>query len=108
MPEPEVHRITGADSTASEVHRITDAGIPLSQDQAGRQHAYVVAMTVRTACFFGAVLAPSPWRWVLAAGAVTLPYFAVVVANAGRERSDREGFSVLGLRPSRRALERGE
>jgi len=103
-PDPEVHRITGADPAAPEVHRITDAGIPLSQDQAGRQHAYIVAMTIRTACFFGAVLAPSPWRWVLAAGAVTLPYFAVVVANAGRERSDSEGFSVLGIRPSRREV----
>ncbi len=103
-PDPEVHRITGADPAAPEVHRITDAGIPLSQDQAGRQHAYIVAMTIRTACFFGAVLAPSPWRWLLAAGAVTLPYFAVVVANAGRERSDSEGFSVLGIRPSRREV----
>jgi hypothetical protein len=107
-PEPEVHRITGADAPASEVHRITDAGIPLSQDQAGRQQAYAVAMTIRTACFLGAVLAPSPWRWILAAGAVTLPYFAVVVANAGRERSDREGFTVLGIRPHRRAVGRGQ
>lgn len=107
-PDPEVHRITGADPGASEVHRITDAGIPLSQDQAHRQHAYIVAMTIRTACFVGAVLAPSPWRWVLAAGAVALPYFAVVVANAGRERSDSEGFSVLGIRPGRRSLGSGQ
>ena len=57
-PDPEVHRITGADPGASEVHRITDAGIPLSQDQAHRQHAYIVAMSIRTACFVGAVLAP--------------------------------------------------
>lgn len=106
-PEPEVHRITDAGPAAPEVHRITDAGVPLSQEQAGRQHAYLLAMTIRTVCFLGAVLAPSPWRWVLAAGAVVLPYFAVVVANAGRERSDREGFSVMGIRPTRRALGRG-
>lgn len=107
-PDPSVHRITDAGSGAPEVHRITDAGIPLSQEQVGRQQAYLIAMTIRTACFLGAVFSPSPWRWILAVGAVVLPYFAVVLANAGRERSDREGFSVLGIRPHRRALGRGD
>ena len=107
-PQPEVHRITDAGAGAPEVHRITDAGVPLSQEQAGRQHAYLLAMVIRTACFLGAVLAPSPWRWILVVGAVTLPYFAVVLANAGRERSDREGFSILGIRPTRRALGPGK
>lgn len=106
-PEPEVHRITDAAPGAPEVHKITDAGIPLSQEQAGRQHAYLLAMTVRTVCFLGAVFTPSPWRWFLAGGAVVLPYFAVIIANAGRERSDSEGFNILAIRPSRRALGRG-
>lgn len=107
-PEPEVPRITDAAPAAPEVHRITDAGVPLSQEQAGRQHAYLLAMTIRTACFLGAVFSPSPWRWILAGGAVVLPYFAVVLANAGRERSDGGGFNVLAIRPSRRALGRGQ
>ena len=42
-------------------------------------------MIIRTACFIGAVLTPSPYRWFLIAGAVLLPYIAVVIANAGRE-----------------------
>jgi hypothetical protein len=86
-----------------EVHRITDAGAPLSAEQAGRIRRYLWSMGVRTACVLGAVLAPSPWRWVLAVGAVTLPYVAVVMANAGRERSDDEGVRLV-LRPDRRAL----
>lgn len=90
-----------------EVHRITDAGVPLSAEQVGRTRRYLWAMAVRTACFVGAVVAPSPWRWLLAVGAVILPYIAVVVANAGRERSDDEGVAVF-FRPSRRALGRGE
>ena len=89
-----------------EVHRITDAGVPLSEDQAARTRRYLWAMGIRTACVLGAVLAPSPWRWVLAVGAVLLPYVAVVMANAGRERSDDEGIRFV-RRPSRRSLDRG-
>ena len=42
-------------------------------------------MMIRTACFILTVVLPSPFRWVALAGAVGLPYFAVVIANAGRE-----------------------
>jgi Flp pilus assembly protein TadB len=89
-----------------EVHRITEAGTSLSEDQSGRARRYLWSMGIRTACFVGAVLAPSPWRWFLVVGAIFLPYVAVVVANAGRERSDREGLEVT-LRPQRRMLGRG-
>jgi len=89
-----------------EVHRITDAGVPLSAEQAGRIRRYLWSMGIRTACVLGAVLAPSPWRWILAAAAVLLPYLAVVMANAGRERSDSDGVRLI-LRPARRALGRG-
>jgi hypothetical protein len=86
-----------------EVHRITDAGPSLSEDQAGRTRRYLWAMGIRTVCVIGAVLAPSPWRWLLVVGAVGLPYIAVVMANAGRERSDDDGVRVV-LRPDRRGL----
>ena len=40
-------------------------------------------MTLRTLCFVGAVaVGPGILRWVLIAGAVFLPYVAVVLANA--------------------------
>jgi hypothetical protein len=95
-------------SHADEVHRITDAGVPLSQEQAGRTRMYFVTMGIRSLCFVGAVLAPSPWRWVLAVGAIVLPYFAVVLANAGRERADGEGFSLVVVRPGRREIGRSD
>jgi hypothetical protein len=94
-------------NTEPEVHRITDAGVSLSEDQASRTRRYLLAMSVRTVCFLGAVLAPAPWRWVLAGGAVVLPYIAVVIANAGRERSDDEGVKVVAVRPFHRAVGRG-
>lgn len=89
-----------------EVHRITDAGAALSDDQSGRTRRYLWSMGIRTACVVGAVIAPAPWRWVLVVGAVFLPYVAVIMANAGRERSDREGFTVA-MKPTRRMLGRG-
>jgi hypothetical protein len=63
-------------------------------------------MSIRTLCVLGAVLAPSPWRWMLAVGAVILPYIAVVMANAGRELSDRTGVRVA-IRADRKSLGRG-
>lgn len=67
------------------VYDITGAPASLTRDQAGRQRRYFISMMVRTACFILTVLLPSPWRWFALLGAVTLPYFAVVIANAGRE-----------------------
>jgi len=55
-------------------------------------------MMIRTACFILTVLLPSPYRWFALAGAVTLPYIAVVVANAGRE-TVLPGDAILKKRP---------
>ena len=68
---------------------ITNAPIALTRDQAGRQKRYFISMMIRTACFILTVLLPSPFRWVALAGAAGLPYFAVVIANAGRETITR-------------------
>ena len=91
-----------------EVHTITDAGTPLSADQAGRTRRYLWSMGIRTVCFVLAVVSPSPWRWFFVAGAVGLPYIAVVMANAGRERDRGDVTQVVGMRPQRRALGRGQ
>jgi Protein of unknown function (DUF3099) len=68
------------------VYRISGAPRALSEDLDGRTRRYLISMAVRTGCLLGAFLVPSPWRWLLLAGAVFLPMIAVVLANAGRER----------------------
>lgn len=73
--------------TGEEIHSITSARRALSEDLHDRNIRYLVSMGIRTACLFLAVLTPDPWRWAFIAGAVILPYVAVVVANAGRERA---------------------
>ena len=79
--------------------RITTASTALSDDVAARTRRYLVQMGVRVVCFLGAVLVDHWTRWVLLAGAVVLPYLAVVLANAGRERRTDPG-TFLGATPA--------
>lgn len=74
--------------------RITTAATSRNDDIALRQRRYVISMTIRTLCFIGAVVAgPGVLRWILVAGAVLLPYVAVVMANAASTKSD--GFALV-------------
>ena len=69
---------------------ITTAQSSLSLDQSARQRRYFISMMIRTACFILTVVLPSPYRWIALTGAVTLPYIAVIAANAGRETIKRD------------------
>ena len=80
------------------VFDITSAQNALTRDQSGRQKRYFISMMIRTGCFILTVLLPNPWRWIALAGAVTLPYFAVVIANAGRETVSR-GSDIVEDKP---------
>ncbi len=60
---------------------ITDARPGASEEQWRRQKRYMITMGFRTACFLAMLFVPGVWRWVLFAGAVLLPYVAVVFAN---------------------------
>jgi hypothetical protein len=88
-----------------EAVRITTVAPSLSDDVALRTRRYLIQMGVRVVCFLGAVLVDHWTRWVLLAGAVVLPYIAVVLANAGRERRSDPGTFVAP--PGRRALPPG-
>lgn len=73
---------------AEAVPSITSAQVPLATDQARRERRYLVQMGIRLVCIFGAILAQGSWlTWVLAVGAVVLPYSAVLIANAGRDQA---------------------
>jgi hypothetical protein len=65
---------------------ITSARVARSADIRGRELRYVFSMLIRTVCFIGAVFADGIFRWVLVAGALFLPYIAVVLANAGVQK----------------------
>ena len=73
-----------------EIASITSATTGLTVDQAARQRRYFFSMMIRTICFILTVLLPSPYRWIALIGALTLPYIAVIAANAGRETIKRD------------------
>ncbi|HLV05806.1 DUF3099 domain-containing protein [uncultured Georgenia sp.] len=82
-------------SRKRDVHAITSVGRPLSEDVHGRLVRYLISMSIRTGCFV-AILFTDGWlRWVMAAGAIVLPYVAVIFANAGRERP-KEADTLIG------------
>jgi hypothetical protein len=77
-------------SKGKQVFRITGARSSLSDDVRSRQRRYVISMSLRTVCVLLAVVMWDVQRLVAygaLAGAVLLPYFAVLIANAGRERA---------------------
>lgn len=85
-------------STPVESFDITSAPRGLTSDLAGRQRRYLISMILRTICFLLTVVLPSPYRWFALAGAMFLPYIAVVIANAGRE-TVLPGASILSKKP---------
>ena len=88
---------------AQPVYRITAVQRSRREDLRARQRRYIVSMTIRTICFMLAV-ATSGWvRWTFAIGALVLPYFAVVIANAARPTE--EPPPLLAPTRSRTALE---
>ena len=66
---------------------ITSARASHSVDIHKRQTRYLLSMGIRTTCFILAIVTTGWLRWVLVAGAVFLPYVAVVLANATDRRS---------------------
>jgi Protein of unknown function (DUF3099) len=80
----------------SNVHVVTQARRSLSDDITFRQRRYLLMMGIRAVCFIIAVVMfvnHLGWLTVIpAAGAIFIPYFAVVFANGGREPSNTRGF----------------
>jgi hypothetical protein len=82
----------------NEIYDVTSAPKALSNDLSSRQRRYFLSMMLRTFCFILTVILPSPYRWFALVGAVTLPYIAVVIANAGRE-TIMPGAALLSKKP---------
>jgi hypothetical protein len=87
-----------------QVFRITGARQSLDDDVRGRQRRYVISMSIRTV---SVILAAALWSVerpvavVALVLGITLPYIAVVIANAGRENAPSlpSTFVTAPLRP---------
>lgn len=83
--------------------QITTADTALDDDMKSRIIKYSITMGIRTACFVGAYFAFVAdlhiLMWICVAGAVVLPYPAVIFANAGRERTRDDQSALLDQAP---------
>ncbi|MGG5751456.1 DUF3099 domain-containing protein [Zafaria sp. Z1313] len=77
------------------VHNITDATASHSEEMHARMVKYSVSMGIRLACFIAAFFTHGWLQWAFLAGAIFLPWFAVVIANGGTDRSRQPASTVL-------------
>ncbi|MFE4081887.1 DUF3099 domain-containing protein [Arthrobacter sp. NtRootA1] len=77
-----------------EVHSITDAAAAHSEDMRERMIKYAVAMGIRMVCII-LIFVVDGWLKIIAvAGAVFLPWIAVVIAN-GSDKAEDHSDSLL-------------
>jgi hypothetical protein len=100
------------DRSAGEITVVTSAGRSHSDDITLRQRRYVLTQSVRIVCVVLAVALPVPvvWKTLLLFGAVALPWFGVVMANAGPSVSRRRATALVARpveQPVRIAIEPG-
>lgn len=82
-----------ARSPAGQPQRITDADEAHSADMHARTVKYTISMSVRLVCFIAAFFVHGWLQVVMLVLAVILPYFAVIVANAGGADLDKRSSS---------------
>ncbi|AZM45332.1 hypothetical protein DMB38_05370 [Streptomyces sp. WAC 06738] len=90
----------------ADVFRITGARQSLDDDVRGRQRRYVISMTIRAVSVVAAALLWNVQRHTAVVALILgmfIPYFAVIIANAGRE-SIRSLPSTFVVAPERRVI----
>ena len=81
-----------------EVHSITDAATAHSEDMRQRMIKYALAMGIRMVCLILIFVVDGWFKLVMAAGAVFLPWIAVVIAN-GSDKAEVHSDSLLDSAP---------
>lgn len=94
-------------SQEPEVFSITGVTAGTTESQKERQRRYLISMSIRTICWILAIVTNGWLRWVFFTGALLLPYFSVVVANAGRERR-LYNFDYFDAKAQRRSITHSE
>ncbi|MEN8582370.1 DUF3099 domain-containing protein [Burkholderia sp. RS01] len=81
-----------------EVHSITDAAAAHSEDMRERMIKYAVAMGIRMVCLVLIFVVDGWFKLVAVAGALFLPWIAVVIAN-GSDKAEIHSDSLLDYAP---------
>ncbi|GAA1255108.1 DUF3099 domain-containing protein [Arthrobacter pascens] len=88
----------GTASGHPEVHSITDAAAAHSEDMRERMIKYALAMGIRMVCLILIFVVDGWFKLVAVAGAVFLPWIAVVIAN-GSDTAEIHSDSLLDYAP---------
>jgi hypothetical protein len=81
------------------VHSITDAAAAHSDDMRERMIKYAVAMGIRLVCLILIFVVDGWFKIIAVAGAVFLPWIAVVIAN-GSDKAEVHSDSLLDYAPA--------
>ncbi|SDJ38015.1 Protein of unknown function [Arthrobacter cupressi] len=87
------------ESESPEVHSITDAAAAHSEDMRERMIKYAVAMGIRMVCIILIFVVDGWFKLVAVAGAVFLPWIAVVIAN-GSDKAEIHSDALLDYVPA--------
>ncbi|CAA9251427.1 MAG: hypothetical protein AVDCRST_MAG83-2207 [uncultured Arthrobacter sp.] len=86
----------------TDVHSISDARESHTDEMRSRMIKYSISMGIRMVCLILVFFVEGWMVWVVIAGAVLLPYFAVIIANGGSDTSDiRHTDALLDRAPVR-------
>ncbi|MGX1161100.1 DUF3099 family protein [Arthrobacter sp. SLBN-100] len=88
----------GRFSGDAEVHSITDAAGAHSEDMRQRMIKYALAMGIRMVCLIMIFVVDGWLKIVMVAGAVFLPWIAVVIAN-GSDKAEEHSDLLLDSAP---------
>lgn len=89
------------------VQSITDAQEGHTDEMRRRMVKYTIAMSIRLACLLLFFFVDGWLRWTFIAGAVFLPWIAVVIANSGSDQSNLQHSDSLLDRAPVAELEAG-
>lgn len=70
-------------------YSVTSAGVNPVEDRAHRMRMYFIAMSLRVVCVASLFWLRDWWVLLAGAGAVILPWFAVMVGNAAEHSGDK-------------------
>ncbi|MDQ3502355.1 MAG: DUF3099 domain-containing protein [Actinomycetota bacterium] len=86
---------------STDVSVVTSAGLSHSEDIALRQRRYILTQSVRIVCVILATALPVPvlYKAALLFGAIALPWFGVVMANAGPTVQRKDKTALRGAEP---------
>jgi hypothetical protein len=99
--------ITAEPGRRGSAQLITDARMGTSDEMSARIRQYTITMSIRAACFISMIFVHGVFRWILFAGAVILPFVAVVAANQVNQHFRRRKVTHA-MQPERPELTTGQ